>query len=156
MAKRVLKPIYKEIYGEDFIPSDFSNRMEMQKAVFLMQESGIMVGDYDFLWYKHGPYSQSLQDDILGLGGECEETIRFSVEAINVMNKLKEILNENVTYSRSQWAECLASVQYLKNNIFSFNTSDDDIIQELQKRKPHLDNRTENLKALDKLRYLFA
>ena len=67
MARELLKPVYQEVYGDRFNASLFESRMEMQKAIYILQEAGIKVGDYDFLWYKHGPYSQGLQDDILCL-----------------------------------------------------------------------------------------
>ena len=156
MAKDFLRPIYKSVYGEKFNPASFESRMEMQNMIFLLQEAGIIVGDYDFLWYKHGPYSQGLQDDILSLSGTQDAEIRYSTDAEEIINRMREVFNEAVEYSRSVWVECLASLQYLKANIFSIGTQDADIIAELVKRKSHLNNEELNKKALKELEYILG
>ena len=156
MAKRYLKPVYNQIYGKEFSGNSFAARMEMQKGVYLLQEIGFTVGDYDFMWYKHGPYSQKLQDDILTLGVEPEESINFTQEALKAMQKLGDILNMDVEYDRSEWAECMASLQYLKANVFSFDATDEEIIDELMRRKPHLKNRELNKSAINYLKELLS
>ena len=156
MAKELLKSVYEQVYGEEFSSSTFEKRMEMQKAIYLLQEAGIKVGDYDFLWYKHGPYCQNLQDDILTLNETPDVRVKYSEDAKEVIKRLKEIINTKVRYSRSEWVECLASIQYLKVNIFSFETSEKEIIDELMKRKPHLKDINTNHKAFEQLAYLFG
>ncbi|MCI9641284.1 MAG: hypothetical protein HFJ98_00590 [Eubacterium sp.] len=153
MSNIVLKPIYKRIYNDDFSSDVFEKRMKMQKAIYLLQEMGIMVGNYDFFWYKHGPYCQTLQDDILDLN--CDDVlVNFSEDALIAITKLHDVLNEDVAYEQSNWAECLASIQYLRSCIFPFYASDDDIVRELQNRKPHLDNYELNLHAVQALKTL--
>ena len=56
MSNIYIAPVYKEIYGKEFTAS-FDHRMEMQKAVYLLTEMGVPVGNYGFYWYLHGPYS---------------------------------------------------------------------------------------------------
>ena len=156
MAKELLKPVYEQIYGEKFNVSSFETRMEMQKAIYILQEAGIRVGDYDFLWYKHGPYCQSLQDDILCLNSTPDIKIRYSEDAKEVIERVKNVFNMRVEYSRSAWVECLASLQYLRANIFPLNASKTDIVNNLVLRKPHLDKMDANLMAFDKLDYIFG
>lgn len=156
MAKELLKPVYERVYGEKFNASSFEKRMEMQKVIYILQEAGIRVGDYDFLWYKHGPYCQSLQDDILCLSGIPDITIRYSEDAKEVIERVKDVFNMKVKYPRSAWVECLASLQYLRANIFSLNASKEDIVNNLMTRKPHLDDMDTNLMALDKLNYILG
>lgn len=156
MAKDFLRPIYENVYGEKFNATSFESRMEMQKMIFIMQEAGIRVGDYDFLWFKHGPYSQGLQDDILTLSGTKDAIIKYSVDAKDIIDRIKNVFNKEVAYSRSAWVECLASLQYIKANIYSLNASDDDIINELMKRKPHLNNKELNEEALRGLEYILG
>lgn len=148
MAKQFLKPVYKQIYGDDFTATSFDKRMEMQKGIYLLQESGITVGDYDFLWYKHGPYSQRLQDDMLELNAVPNISICYTEEALKTMKKMNDVLNRQVSYKRSEWAECLASLQYLKANVLSFNAKEDEIVDELINRKPHLSDRELDKTAL--------
>ena len=156
MAKELLKPVYERVYGEKFNASSFEKRMEMQKAIYILQEAGIRVGDYDFLWYKHGPYCQSLQDDLLCLSGTPDITIRYSEDAKEVIERVKNVFNMKVKYSRSAWVECLASLQYLRANIFSLSASKEDIVNNLMARKPHLNDTDTNLMALDKLDYILG
>ena len=156
MAKKLLKPVYERVYGEKFNASSFEKRMEMQKAIYILQEAGIRVGDYDFLWNKHGPYCQSLQDDLLCLSGTPDITIRYSEDAKEVIERVKNVFNMKVKYSRSAWVECLASLQYLRANIFSLSASKEDIVNNLMARKPHLNDMDTNLMALDKLDYILG
>ena len=156
MAKELLKPVYKQVYGESFKATSFENRMEMQKAIYILQEAGIRVGDYDFLWYKHGPYCQSLQDDILCLSGTPDFIIKYSEDAKEVIRRVSNVFNKKVTYSRSVWVECLASIQYLRANIFSLNASRETVINELKKRKPHLNDMETNFMAWDDLDYILG
>lgn len=156
MAKDFLRPIYEDVYGEKFNAASFESRMEMQKMIFIMQEAGIRVGDYDFLWYKHGPYSQGLQDDILTLTGTKDAIIRYSEDAKDIIDRIKKVFNKKVAYSRSAWVECLASLQYIKANIFSINASNEEIISELMKRKSHLNDKEINEEALRDLEYILG
>lgn len=156
MAKELLKPVYERVYGEKFNASSFEKRMEMQKAIYILQEAGIRVGDYDFLWYKHGPYCQSLQDDLLCLSAVPDTIIRYSEDAKEVIERVKKVFKMKVKYSRSAWVECLASLQYLRANIFSLSASKEDIVNNLMERKPHLDDMDTNLKALDELDYILG
>lgn len=155
MANVLLAPIYKDVYGEQFSSGNFSDRMKMQKLIYLLQEAGISIGDYNFHWYKHGPYSQQLQNDILVTNGNFDRDIRYSETAKIIVNKLTNILNKQTSYSKDTWAECLASLQYLRSNVFSFNSSDDSIIDELTKRKPHLRDIATNKLALKELKAMF-
>lgn len=156
MTQIILTTLYKNIYGENFSSTEFTKRMKMQKAIYLMQEAGISAGDYDFFWYKHGPYSQALQDDILTIQDYKEADISFSEDAMRIITKLHDLLNKTVDYDQSEWAECLASIQYLRDNVFSFNAKNKEIIDELERRKPHLNKHQLNLEALEDLKKLYA
>lgn len=156
MANYVLKPIYKEIFNHEFDKSSFDDRLEMQKIVYLLGDLGISVGDYSFTWYKHGPYSQVLQNDIL-CDSNIEPQITFSTESEKIVNKLKEVLfSAEISYGISEWSECLGSLHYIKENILPSNASDEMALKELILRKPHLNNEKDNETALKKLNYLFG
>lgn len=156
MSKELLKPVYERLYGEKFDAFSFEKRMEMQKAIYILQEAGIRVGDYDFLWYKHGPYCQSLQDDILCLNGIPDIAIRYSEDAKEVIERVKKVFHMKVEYPRSAWVECLASLQYLRANIFPLNASKEDIVKHLMTKKPHLCDKDTNFMALDQLDYILG
>lgn len=156
MARELLKPVYQEVYGDRFNASLFESRMEMQKAIYILQEAGIKVGDYDFLWYKHGPYSQGLQDDILCLSGVPDITVRYSEDAKGVLERVKRVFHMKVEYPRSTWVECLASLQYLRANVISLSASKEDIVERLLERKPYLDKIDINYMALEQLDYILG
>lgn len=150
MSNMYLLPIYKRIYHEPFSYDSFENRMQMQKAIYLLQEMGAPVGDYAFFWYKHGPYSQDLQDAMYAADHSEEKgvPVEFSSDMDVAIQKVSSLLNKKVSYNKSKWAECLASLHYLQTNIFPAGSSWDEIIAELKKRKPHLDNDSLNREAL--------
>lgn len=158
MANRYLLPLYKALYDKDFSYSDFNQRMEMQKAVYLLQDLGVPVGDYGFRWYLHGPYSQKLQDDMYYEDGRPVAQFSLSDEYAGTIRKLHEIIHSDRRgkYSTSHWVECLASLRYLRKNVLSFNTTKDDVLAQLEQRKTHLNNRAVNAEAYDMLQDLFA
>lgn len=155
MANTLLAPVYQDVYGEQFASGDFSKRMKMQKLIYLLQEAGISIGDYNFHWYKHGPYSQQLQNDILMITDCSNHSIRYSETAKVIVSRLKSILNDNTSYRDDVWAECLASLQYLRSSVCSNDASDEEIVKKLQERKPHLNNKSANMRALSELKLLY-
>lgn len=155
MANYLLKPVYKSIFDKDFQPNVFEDRLEMQKAVYLLQNMGISVGDYRFLWYKHGPYSQTLQNDILNLQSEEDINIDFSSDAKREIKALKNaIFKEELEYNVCQWVECLGSLQYIKESLLPSSVKEEAILNELKTRKPHLNNDKDNKIALQTLKEL--
>lgn len=158
MANKYLLPIFKRLYGCDFSYGDFDQRLEMQKAIYLLQDMGVPVGDYGFRWYRHGPYSQSLQDDMYYENSRQCETVCLSKEHADSVNKLYRLINsgEKNDYTTSQWVECLASLHYLKENLLSFSATKEDIVAALEQKKPHLDDHRTNVNALKLVEGLFA
>lgn len=155
MGNFLLKPVYQSIFGESFKPNSFEERMQMQKSIYLLQELGVSVGEYDFKWYKHGPYSQNLQNDILN--ASVDVPVKFSADATTVIDCLKDALHvEGIGYTSSEWAECLGSLHYIKDNLLPSSATDDDVLKELEKRKSHLNRHEDNARALQVLDNLFA
>lgn len=156
MANRILNQMYSLLYGESFSYGDFSKRLKMQKGIYLLQEMGVPVGEYRFSWYKHGPYSQSLLDDMHSSSSESE--IRLSSDAATAIKELSAalVVPADIRYSSKDWAECIGSLHYLKENYFSFNTPNEKIVAELERRKPHLNDNTANEIALSRVEQLFS
>lgn len=155
MGNLYLGPLFKAVYDHPFV-QEFDSRMEMQKAVYLLEEMGVPVGGYGFYWYKHGPYSQSLQNDILSISAEPDVPFSISVDNNKSIKLLHDLMSKSVEYPTSNWAECLASLHYIKKNLLPKSASDEDVVNELEKRKPHLDNVELNMQALHDLSSLFA
>lgn len=157
MANRYLLPVYKTLYEHDFSYSEFDQRMEMQKAVYLLQDMGVPVGDYGFRWYRHGPYSQRLQDDMYYESGRACAELTLSKEYADSIARLHTVIHSKKrgTYSIGHWVECLASLHYLHENLLDFNVSGEEVVQELEKRKKHLDNHSTNMSAYQLVEGLF-
>ena len=156
MANRFLKPIYHRLYGEVFSYSDFSDRLMMQKGIYLLQEMGVPVGNYRFTWYKHGPYSQSLLDDMYIAPPETK--VRFTFDVESAISLLSEALKvpDDVQYPKDYWVECLGSLHYLKTYYCSSSATDDEIIEVLMAQKKHLNSSEANKIALNRIHHLFT
>ena len=150
MANPLIKPLYEKIYGESFDYGSFGKRMKMQKGIYLIEQFGLNIGEYDFSWYKHGPYSQRLQDDMYEESSRKSTELRYSEYAIYIIGRIKEIVGvakeKGFKYNLEQWMECLASVHYL-NRVFQGNK--EKTLQQLVERKPHLNELTANEEAYD-------
>ena len=140
-----LKVIYERVYGSPFTYENFENRKKLQKAVYLLENMGVAIGDYSFSWDSYGPYSLSLDCEASQLDESQSQEFSFSRFAENAFDRLKEIVEISTTYDVSSWMECIASVHYLKN---VFRIQEDTVISELVKRKPYLSDVAANTNAL--------
>lgn len=150
MANCFIGPLYKKVYGENFDYGDFGKRMKMQKCIYLIEQLGLNVGGYDFSWYKHGPYSQRLQDDMYIASGLPSAELQYSDFAISVLDKVKSIVEKSrvsgFNYTEEHWMECLASIHYLNR---MFQGDREKTLSELSNRKPHLNDTNLNNVAYD-------
>ena len=130
MVNKNLLPLYKRLYEKDFDYSEFEMRMNMQKAVYLLQTLGVPVGDYGFRWYLHGPYSQDLQDDMYAAGKEKTEPQDVLAQYNRRIDRLYHLIHavNRGSYSISQWMECLASLHYLQDNVMDYDATMDDTL----------------------------
>lgn len=142
MAGKYLLPIYKAVFDEEFNYGDFDKRMKMQKAVYLLEQMGLGIGNYGYIWYKYGPYSQELQDDMYHQSEMNKATLQFSSEAKSGIEMLRKMLNKkenaDIKYDIPRWIECIASLYYLKKNVLPSNAQKSQILQELKHRKNYL------------------
>ena len=149
MSNKYLMPLYHRLFGKKFDYSDFDMRLQMQKAVYLLQNMGVDLGDYGFRWYYHGPYSQDLQDDMYEAMKEPptgEEVLARFDQRIERLKKLIDA-DERGAYTLPQWMECLASLHYLRNNIMDYDADMDQTLDELERVKENLGNRDINASA---------
>ena len=140
-----LKAIYEKVYGSPFSYDDFENRKKLQKAVYLLENMGVVVGDYSFSWDSYGPYSLGLDCEASQLDDAGVQEFSFSRFAVESFRRLKEIAETKTKYDSSSWMECIASLHYLKN---VFRIKEDDVIAELVRRKPYLADEEANRNAL--------
>lgn len=141
-----LNSIYSIIFQEPFCYADFDKRKKLQKAIYLLENMGVSVGDYSFSWDIYGPYSLSLDCDAILSAKEFAGTITFSNYATKCFSQLKDYINQEKVYTCAEWLECIASLHYLKT-IFRIDNSV--VIQVLTEKKPYLSNVSDNQKALE-------
>ncbi|MCM1296074.1 MAG: hypothetical protein NC311_11080 [Muribaculaceae bacterium] len=139
----ILASIYSSVYGENFDYSKLSDRIKLQKAVYLLENMGITVGDYSFTLKQYGPYSLALDCDAQKNSKNIE--IRFSKTAEQGFKKIKEYINEREIYDLVKWMECITTLHYLKT---VYRINDSELNNRLVGIKPHLSNKDANIKAL--------
>lgn len=141
----VLKELYRKVYDEPFCYDDFNKRIKLQKAVYLLENMGVYVGDYSFTWNTYGPYSLELDSDAYNCNVTVEQEVGFSEKAEKGLAKIRSYAEQDVAYPCHYWMECIASILYLKN-VFRYKGSE--IIIRLQKDKPYLSDDVTNNRAL--------
>ena len=157
MANHILMPVYQALYNEAFDYGDFEKRMKMQKAVYLLQEMGVPMGEYGFRWYLHGPYSQELQDDMYEEHHRTHKDGQVLSDYQKELDRLHKALNEDrhTAYSDTEWAECMGSMHYLQKHDLSSKAAKKIVTAKLKECKDHLNNDAANEAAFDVLEVLF-
>lgn len=146
---QVLKELYRKVYDEPFDYNKLDNRIKLQKAVYLLENIGVHVGDYSFSWNTYGPYSLELDRDAYICNANKEQEVKFSDYAEKGLKKIKSYAGQNGEYSCVYWMECIASLLYLKK-VFRYKESN--LILELQIRKSYLSDEMTNKRALSILK----
>lgn len=103
---------------------EFTDRLVLQKAVYLLQHAKIHLG-YRFRWYLRGPYSTDLTDDVFFLAGRAQEVGKelagweLDAESRQRIGKLREWFAEGASRDGrlpgrlDRRLELLASVLFL-------------------------------------------
>src|SRR2546425_7730085 len=92
-----------KLLGADLDLSTFETRLELQKKVYLLQESGEDLG-YSYGWYIHGPYSPGLTKDL------------FSLQDLLQALKEKELDAEQRPTNREAVNKAKKLIQAVENN----------------------------------------
>lgn len=142
----ILKEIYQLIYREKFIYENSNHRIKLQNVIYLLENMGINIGDYSFVWGEYGPYSISIDFNAKKNNQEPEnKNIVFSKMALEAFDIIKQYLSIQREYDQKKWIECIASLHYLKN---VFHIKENCVITELQRRKDYFNFEKDNQKAL--------
>ncbi|MCE9552285.1 MAG: hypothetical protein K8T91_02775 [Planctomycetes bacterium] len=97
--------------------SGFDTRLILQKAVYLLEESGVRLG-YGFNWYLRGPYSPALTRDLFDLSSNTEDLVGWVLDersrgtAANIGSLLASKPAEDVS-AKARRMELLASIHFL-------------------------------------------
>lgn len=152
MTKKHLNQIFKMILGYNYEDSVEGKDLRfMHQIIYLLQELGFPADDYGFSWCFYEIYSANLQKDIMrcNFNKQTHENIKFRKEFVVKINRLKELIEseQKGNYSTGQWLDCLSSLCYLKKYIMPPNSSDNELLRELQRIKPYLWSQETNKKA---------
>jgi len=141
----ILREIYRSIYLEDFVYENLEDRIKLQKAVYLLENMGLNVGDYSFSWAKYGPYSPHLDGDARFCMTKKPGKVHFSEQANKAFTKVKDMLEiPHDPYSTRYWIEDIASIHFLRNVC---HYSEEKALSVLVKQKKYLNNRSLNTQA---------
>lgn len=100
---------------------EFSDRLIVQKSIYLAQAAGVDLGYY-FQWYLRGPYSPGLTRDVFSLEAELAELAEGSDESqgwtldeasSETLRKLRGLITGCEEQGRARRLELLASVHFL-------------------------------------------
>ncbi len=158
MRNNLLTAIYDEIFNETFDKNNFTNRKNMENAIYLLSELGIHVNNYGFDYYKFGPFSQVLLDDMCDTNDIKSIPVRFKDSTKKQLTSLSVLFNDDIgvaSYSQENWVECLACIHFLKRKVLSYNASKEDVLAELKTRSAHLLNDEINSRAYDCIAELY-
>ncbi len=146
----LLKLVLDEIGLGDLKLDSFSDRLRIQKKIYLTQIAGLDMG-YRYNWYIRGPYCPSLTQNAFLLKDEITDKEREDEEytltetAKNYIGKANEIwsLPLDVEATEPDWIELLASLHYLANIAYWPNkvVTQKKVATELKKAKPHFNGK---------------
>src|SRR5437868_1685552 len=96
----------------------FSDRLILQKAVYLAQAAGVLLG-YHYNWYLRGPYSPSLTRDAFAVVAEINQDVNdaqgwnLDSASLQRLGKLREMMERITPNELPAQLELLASVHFL-------------------------------------------
>jgi uncharacterized protein YwgA len=139
-----LAGLTKRVYP-NFDMSNFSDRLKLQKLVYLMKASGINLG-YSFRLYLHGPYCSLLARDGFDMPEiqECNEVIFEDKEKEEKFKKLISFLKE--FKDDKDKMEILASLQFFRRLYPEKNEAE--IISLVENKNPKFDGQKVKIKEL--------
>lgn len=148
----VFEAAYRQLFDCDISCYTFNDRLQAQKTAYILQAIGFNLGDYGYRWYKHGPYSQAVQDDLFFITNNLPvvkaeaSQLEFTEVGYELLDQFQTIADERQDYDVPQWLEAVASIHYLQKYKVSAPNREK-VITELERLKPHLNNNHENLRA---------
>lgn len=102
----------------DFKVDSFTDRLILQKAIYLAQLTGVDLG-YSHSWYVHGPYCSSLTSDAfaiqseLGSGPDDSDDWQLDENSLKRLTRIKNLVTEQDRLKLRKKLELYASVHFL-------------------------------------------
>lgn len=139
MNSLVLGGILKRIYN-NFDMEYFSDRLKLQKVIYLLQQCGINLG-YSFSFYIYGPYSTELARDAFQIQ-DFSKVQPVGFEDKSIEEKFKQFLEKINPYKdNTLWLEIASSIHALKK-IYPLETKNK-IIRRIKDKRSQLKNKAQ-------------
>lgn len=156
IAVELLLPylIYKYVVGENPSTDNISYRILWQKIGYFAKKLGLPLSDYDFSWYKRGPYSPNYTSTLYKICDDSNLIYKSGDFELNDNSKTRLIPLINAFESKPEgvceayWMELLASIDYLKDQNYGDKTK---TLIQLTKLKPIFNENIINEYAWDVL-----
>jgi len=130
MNSLIVGGILKRIYS-DFDMLTFSNRLHLQKIIYLVQAHGINLG-YTFSWYLHGPYSTELTRQAFNIDNFSNmKPIKF--EDNDVEKSFEEFISKLGSNKNNDFLLEVASSIHLLRKMHPTKTKEQ-IIEDIEKK----------------------
>lgn len=129
MKPEILAGLLKRLY-KNFDVSEFSDRLKVQKFVYILQNRGINLG-YLFNFYLYGPYSTDLTRTAFQIEDYASKSKAKFVRP-EIEKKFADVLSKLQTHKEDiRWLEGASSILFLAE----MNYSKDEIYQQLANKK---------------------
>lgn len=112
--------VYRRFYGEDYPPSVTNNQnahVKGQKAVYLLMQKHVHVGDYGFVWQEYGPCSDRLQDIMRKLDGMPNEVETFYHEFSAETEGEAQLYSDESNPNRIFWTREKEQIDTIKSSL---------------------------------------
>ena len=113
MNSLILAGLLKRIYNK-FDMSNFSDRLKLQKIIYLLQANRIYLG-YNFNRYIYGPYCPDLAKDGFNIEDQFSQVQKVGFEDSKLEEKFKEFIKYIDKYKdNTEWLEISSSIHLFK------------------------------------------
>lgn len=153
----ILEKLFEETFSRDY-PLEELSRM-CQSSIYLLKIMGFPLEAYPFGWVSgDGPASRTLTHDFSWGNAIPMRQVVFRKDFQEIIDRLRGIIDglDKERYSVANWLQCIASAHYLRTYVMKWGASDSEVIAEVERRLPHLNNHEANLIALQLLNQLLA
>lgn len=159
--KTLLYPILEKLFGETFsrdYPLEELSRM-CQSSIYLLKIMGFPLEAYPFRWVSGcGPASRTLTYDFTWGNAIPMGEVVFRKDFQGIIDRLRSVIDglDKERYGVANWLQLVASAHYLRAYVMKWGASDSEVIAEVERRLPHLNNHEANLIALQLFDRLLA
>jgi uncharacterized protein YwgA len=144
MNSLVVGGILRRIYSK-FDMVLFSDRLKLQKIIYLLQQSGINLG-YTFSFYHYGPYCTELAKEGFSIK-DFDKTKEVGFEDKQIEDKFQQFMKKIDEHKNDVlWLEIASSIHLLKK-IYP-HKSEQEIISDIKNKRGELKDKEEDIKKV--------